>query len=36
MIEYTPSPLTAKSTIVCNDAKGIAGGCTLPGNTKKS
>jgi hypothetical protein len=36
MIEYTPNPITAKSTIVCNDAKGIAGGCTLPGNTKKS
>jgi hypothetical protein len=36
MIEYTPSPVTAKTAIVCNDAKGIAGGCTLPGNTKKS
>ena len=36
MIEYTPSPVVAKSTIICNDAKGIAGGCTLPGNTKKS
>ena len=36
MIEYTPSPVTAKSTIICNQATGIAGGCTLPGNTKKS
>ncbi len=36
MVEYTPNPITAKSTIICNDAKGIAGGCTLPGNTKKS
>lgn len=36
MIEYTLAPLTPKTTIVCNDAKGIAGGCTLPGNTKKS
>lgn len=36
MIEYTPNPITAKSTIICNDAKGIAGGCTLAGNTKKS
>ena len=36
MIEYTPNPIVAKSTIICNDAKGIAGGCTLPGNTKKS
>jgi hypothetical protein len=36
MIEYTPNPVTAKSTIVCNDAKGIAGGCALPGNVKKS
>jgi hypothetical protein len=36
MIEFTQAPLTPKSTIVCNEAKGIAGGCTLPGNTKKS
>ena len=36
MIEYTPDPITAKSTIICSEAKGIAGGCTLPGNTKKS
>jgi hypothetical protein len=35
MIEYSLSPLTPKSTIVCNDAKGISGGCSLPGNTKK-
>jgi len=34
MIEYTMDPLTPKSAIVCAEAKGIAGGCTLPGNTK--
>jgi len=36
MVEYTPNPITPKSTIVCSDAKAVAGGCTLPGNTKKS
>ena len=36
MIEYTQNPVTAKSTIVCNEARNISGGCTLPGNTKKS
>ena len=36
MIEYTQAPLTPKSTIICTEAKGIAGGCTLAGNTKKS
>ena len=36
MIQYTMNPLTPKTPIICNDAKGIAGGCTLPGNTKKS
>jgi hypothetical protein len=34
MIEYTLSPITPKSPIVCSEAKGISGGCTLPGNTK--
>jgi hypothetical protein len=34
MIEYTTKPLAMKSVIVCSEAKGIAGGCTLPGNTK--
>jgi hypothetical protein len=35
MIEYTISPLKMTSVIVCSEAKGIAGGCTLPGNTAK-
>jgi hypothetical protein len=35
MIEYTLSPLAPKSSIACSEAKGIAGGCTLPGNLKK-
>jgi hypothetical protein len=34
MIEYTVKPLVMKSVIVCSEAKGISGGCTLPGNTK--
>lgn len=34
MIEYTIKPLAMKSVIVCSEAKGIAGGCTLPGNKK--
>lgn len=34
MIEYTTKPLKMKTVIVCSEAKGIAGGCTLPGNTK--
>jgi hypothetical protein len=34
MIEYTTKPLAMKSVIVCSEAKGIAGGCTLPGNKK--
>jgi hypothetical protein len=34
MIEYTTKPQIAmKSVIVCSEAKGIAGGCALPGNT---
>lgn len=38
MIEYTLSPIEPKIAIVCGEAKGIAGGCTLPGNVnpKKS
>jgi hypothetical protein len=36
MIEYTLKPLAMKSVIVCSEAKGISGGCALPGNTKKS
>ncbi|HZK98435.1 MAG TPA: hypothetical protein VFC47_00920 [Caulobacteraceae bacterium] len=35
MIEYSLTPIAAKAVIICSDAKGIAGGCTLPGNTKK-
>jgi hypothetical protein len=34
MIEYQISPLKMTSVIICNEAKGIAGGCTLPGNKK--
>ncbi len=34
MVEYTVAPLAPKSVTVCSEAKGIAGGCTLPGNTK--
>jgi hypothetical protein len=36
VIEYTLAPLTPKTPIVCAEAKGISGGCTLPGNVKKS
>ena len=31
MIEYTVKPIAMKTVIVCSEAKGIAGGCTLPG-----
>jgi hypothetical protein len=34
MVEYTTSPVAPKSTLVCAIAKGIGGGCTLPGNKK--
>ena len=34
MIEYTLSPLAPKGTTTCSEAKGISGGCSLPGNTK--
>ena len=36
VIEYTMSPMTPKTTILCAEAKGIGGGCALPGNLKKS
>ena len=32
MIEYKLSPISPKTAIVCAEAKGIAGGCTLPNN----
>jgi hypothetical protein len=35
MIEYDVKPLKMRTVIVCSEAKGIAGGCTLPGNTGK-
>jgi hypothetical protein len=35
MIEYDTKPLAMKSVIICSEAKGINGGCTLPGNTGK-
>jgi len=34
MIEYKIKPLTMSTVIVCSEAKGIAGGCTLAGNKK--
>ncbi|HEY1447946.1 MAG TPA: hypothetical protein VGF33_05380 [Caulobacteraceae bacterium] len=34
MIEYSMSPIAPKSTIVCAEAQGISGGCTLPHNKK--
>ncbi|HEY2483084.1 MAG TPA: hypothetical protein VGI30_12940 [Caulobacteraceae bacterium] len=34
MIEYGMSPLKARSTLVCAEAQGISGGCTLPHNKK--
>jgi hypothetical protein len=38
MLQYAikpPSPLKADTAILCSQASGIAGGCTLPGNTAK-
>ena len=35
MIEYVMSPFKPKAPIACSEARGIAGGCTLPGNVKK-
>ena len=34
MLEFTMKPLTPKTPIVCSEAKGINGGCRLPGNVK--
>jgi len=34
MIKYTIDPIRPTTAIVCAEAKGIAGGCVLPGNTK--
>lgn len=36
MIEYTVTPLAPLNVLGCSQASGIAGGCKLPGNTKKS
>jgi len=36
MIEYTMNPITPKTPLVCAEAKGIGGGCTLPHNATKS
>jgi hypothetical protein len=35
MIEYTLNPITPKAPLVCAEAKGIGGGCTLPHNATK-
>ena len=34
MIGYTMATLSPKTALVCASAKGISGGCTLPGNNK--
>ena len=34
MIEYTLNPLKPQTTLVCTQATGIGGGCSLPGNKK--
>jgi len=34
MIDYAMSPFKPKTTVPCSEAKGISGGCTLPGNKK--
>ncbi|MBS0410528.1 MAG: hypothetical protein JSR86_11480 [Proteobacteria bacterium] len=36
MIEYSVTPLAPLNVLGCAQATGIAGGCKLPGNTKKS
>jgi hypothetical protein len=39
MLQFTfspPAPLKPESAIICAQATTISGGCTLPGNTKKS
>ncbi len=35
-VEFEIEAMTPKAAIVCSEAKGISGGCTLPGNSKKS
>ena len=34
MISYTMTPFAPKAPLACTEARGIAGGCTLPGNKK--
>ena len=34
MIKFSMSPFTPKEPVACSEARGIAGGCTLPGNKK--
>jgi len=36
VIQYTMATLTPASVVACSSAGGISGGCTLPGNAKKS
>ncbi len=36
MISFAMTPFAPKTFIACSEAGGIAGGCTLPGNKKKS
>ena len=36
MVSYTMNPIKPKSPLVCAEAKGIGGGCTLPHNATKS
>jgi hypothetical protein len=36
MIAYTMDPIKPKTPLVCAEAKGIGGGCTLPHNATKS
>jgi hypothetical protein len=36
MIAYTMNPIKPKTPLVCAEAKGIGGGCTLPHNATKS
>ena len=34
MVQYTMPSMTPKAALVCVEAKGIGGGCSLPGNVK--
>ncbi len=34
MIQFSLSPMSAKSVLPCSQAGGVAGGCRLPGNSK--